>query len=91
MAKPLHRLTEKGVMFHWTSECTQAFNALKTQLISALILAFPDWSKPFVLDTDASETGIGAVLSQLREDGSEIVVAYASRVLSKQERNYCVT
>ena len=85
MAKPLHRLTEKGVMITWTSECTQIFHALKTQIISAPILALPDWSKPFVL-----ETGIGTVLFQLGEDGSESVVAYASRVLSKQERNYCV-
>ena len=91
MAKPLHRLTEKGVTFNWTSECKEAFNALKTQLTSAPILALPDWSKPFVLDTDASKSGIGAVLFQLGEDGSEIVVGYASRVLSKQERNYCVT
>ena len=64
---------------------------MKTQLISAPNLALHDWSKPFVLDTDASETRIGAVLCQLGEDGSKIVVAYTSRVLSKQERNYCVT
>ena len=82
-------------MFNWNPECKKAFNALKTQLTSAPILALPDWSKPFVLDTDASNSGIGAVLSQLGEDRSEIVMAYASRVrsrvLSKQERNYCVT
>ena len=91
MAKPLHRLTEKGVTFTWTLECEQAFNFLKTQLTSAPILALPNWSRPFILDTDASDMGIGAVLSQLQQDGSEYVVAYASRVLTKQERNYCVT
>ena len=91
MAKPLHRLTEKGVAFSWTPECENSFNSLKTQLSSAPILTLPNWSRPFILDTDASDTGIGAVLSQLQENGSECVVAYASRVLSKQERNYCVT
>ena len=91
MAKPLHRLTEKGVAFSWTPECENSFNSLKTQLTSAPILMLLNWSRPFILDTDASDTGIGAVLSQLQEDGSECVVAYASRVLSKQERNYCVT
>lgn len=59
--------------------------------MSAPILAFPDYSRPFVLDTDASEMGIGAVLSQLQEDGSERVIAYGSRVLTRPERRYCVT
>ena len=91
MAKPLHWLTEKGAAFSWTPECKNSFNFLKTQLTSAPILTLPNWSRSFMLDTDASDTGIGAVLSQLQEEGSECVVAYASRVLSKQERNYCVT
>ena len=51
----------------------------------------PDWIKPFILDTDACEMGIGAVLSQSSLDGSEHVIAYASRLLTKTERNYCVT
>lgn len=91
LAKPLHRLTEKGRAFTWTQESDHAFNALKQKLTSAPILALPNWSKPFLLDTDASETAIGAVLSQVHDDGSEYVIAYASRLLSKQERNYCVT
>jgi len=46
----------------------------------------PDWTKPFILDTDACETGIGVVLSQCHPDGSECVIAYASRLLTKPEK-----
>ena len=91
MAKPLHRLTERNAQFRWTTECQRAFDKLKSCLVSAPILAFPDFTRPFILDTDASDMGIGAVLSQIHDDGSEHVVSYASRVLSKPERNYCVT
>ena len=84
-------MTEKGREFTWTQESDQAFNTLKQKLTSAPVLALPNWSKSFLLDTDPSETGIGAVLSQVQDDGSECVIAYASRLLSKQERNYCVT
>jgi transposase InsO family protein len=90
IAKPLHRLTEKTQGFQWTEQCDDAFRELKQRLTSAPILAFPDFSQTFILDTDASQTGIGAVLSQVQE-GRERVVAYASRTLSKAERRYCVT
>ena len=53
-------------------------------------MSFPNFSEPFIFDTDASNTAIGAVLSQ-RIDGQEKVVAYASRALTKTERKYCVT
>ena len=93
IAKPLHRLTEKTAKFEWTSECQTAFEEICRRLITAPILrlAFPDYERAFILDTDASDTGIGAVLSQVQEDGSERVIAYASRVLTKPERRYCVT
>ena len=74
----------------WTTECATSFAVLKQWLTTASILVFPDCSKPFVLDTDASYDGIGAVLSQIHE-GSERVVAYASRALTKAERKCCVT
>ena len=82
IAKPLHYLTEKTAKFSWTEQAQCAFEKLRHLLVTAPILAFPDYCRPFVLDTDASDTGIGAVLSQLQEDGSERVIAYASRVLT---------
>ena len=90
IAKPLNKLTEKNNSFHWTRECQEAFDALKARLIQSPILSSPNFNEPFILDTDASNTAIGAVLSQVI-DGQERVVAYASRALSKQERKYCVT
>ena len=90
LCKPLYRLTEKGVTFCWGKEQETAFNALKERLTTAPILAFPNGQDMFILDTDASDVGVGAVLSQL-QGGYERVIAYGSRVLSKTERNYCVT
>ena len=90
IAKPLHQAMEKKHCFKWTKQCAQAFNQLKDCLISPFILAMPDWTKPFILDTDACEVGIEAVLSQCDPDGSEHVIAYASRLLTRPERNYCV-
>ena len=91
IARPLHRLTERTASFVWTDECRDAFNELCQSLCSAPVLAYPDFSRPFVLDTDASDVGIGAVLSQVDGEGRERVIAYGSRLLSKAERKYCVT
>ena len=63
---------------------------MKQHLTTAPILIYPDFSRPFILDTDASNDGIGAVLSQ-EYDGGEHVVAYASRTLSISEQKYSVT
>ena len=63
---------------------------LKQALSTSSILAFPRTDLPFILDTDVSDHGIGVVLSQIKE-GIESVIAYYSRILSKAERNYCVT
>lgn len=89
-AKPLTKLTEKSVPFVWKEAEQAAFDKLKHLLCTAPVLAFPDRDATFVLDTDASDVGIGAVLSQL-VDGEERVIAYGSRVLTKQERRYCIT
>jgi len=90
IAKLLHQATEKGKRIKWTAECEQVFSFLKEYLTSAPMLALPDWTRPFILDTDASDCGIGAVLSQCQSDGSEHVIAYISRLLTKPEKNYCI-
>ena len=88
VAAPLHGLTKKGVSFKWTSVHDNAFSFLKSKLTQSPILAYPDFSPnapPFVLQTDASAVGLGAVLEQ----GGH-VIAYASRTLTKSESNYSV-
>ena len=91
IAKPLHRLTERGANFKWTDACQSAFVELRNHLSTPPVLAFPDFTREFILDTDASDCGIGGVLSQVDANGHERVIAYGSRVLSKPERQYCVT
>ena len=87
---PLHHLMKKGVQFLWTTECDEAFRSIKQQLVAAPLLSCPDFTKPFVLQTDASAYGLGAVLTQTI-DGAETVIAFLSRSLSRQERNYSTT
>jgi len=89
IAAPLHALTMKNKKFEWTTQCDHAFTKLKYALISLPILAMPNDNDPFFLDTDACDVRIGAVLSQV-QGGVERIIAYASRSLSKPERNYCV-
>ena len=89
MASPLNQLLKRGV-FSWTEESQKAFEDLKTALTTPPVLAMPTDNDEFILDTDASDYAIGAVLSQ-RQNGIERVVAYASRALDRRERNYCVT
>ena len=62
----------------WTEECQEAFDKLKEICSSTPILAYADYTKPFKLHTDASEKGLGAVLYQTQEDGSDRVIAFAS-------------
>ncbi|KAK7919250.1 hypothetical protein WMY93_010534 [Mugilogobius chulae] len=90
IAAPLFSLQRKDCDFVWTPECDQAFSALKKALTESPILTPPDANLPFVIDTDASDVGMGAVLSQVGAEG-EKVVAYFSKTFNKAERRYCVT
>lgn len=77
-----------SVRFNWTESCKEAVDKLKTLISSAPILIHPDIKKGFRLITDASGVGLGAMLVQLYDTGSERVVSFAGRVLSEAERNY---
>ena len=87
---PLHLLTRKDASFLWTSSCQEAFELLKRLLTKTPVLAYPDFEQSFILETDASGTGLGAVLAQ-KVQGIVRPVAFASRTLQPHEKNYGVT
>ena len=90
IAAPLHALTRKDALFHWSEDCQTAFDQLKTRLTTSPITAFPDFSQAFRLYTDASTAGLGAILAQVR-DGKERIICCASRALNKAEKSYPAT
>ena len=90
IAGPLHALTRKDAIFHWSAECQAAFDKLKTLLTTSPITAFPDFSQAFRLYTDASTAGLGAILVQVR-DGKERIICCASRALNQAEKAYLAT
>jgi len=87
VAGPLTELTGKNAQFRWESTHQHAFDTLKHALTTPPILDYPKPHDTFVLTTDASDTGLGAVLSTARGT----VVEYASRTLTKAEKNYSTT
>ena len=93
IAAPLHALTKKDVPFEWTSECETAFCKLKELLVTAPVLSYPRFGhdREFILETDASGIGLGAVLSQKQDDGHVHPIAYASRSLNAHEKNYGIS
>ena len=93
IASPLQSLLKKDAVFEWTPECECAVGRLKEALTQAPVLAYPrfDSKHPFVLETDASAKGLGAVLAQEQEDGKVHPIAFASRSLTAAEQNYAIT
>ena len=83
-------LSSKDVKFQWGAQEQAAFERLKALLIEAPVVTYPDPSRQYIMDTDASNEAAGAVLSQMVE-GEECVVAYYSKTFSPPQRNYCVT
>ena len=90
IAKPLHELTKKNRPFSWTEKQQKAFEELKARLISYPVLATPLPTGKYVVDTDASNFALGAILQQ-EQAGTLRVIAYASRVLDSAEQSYCTT
>ena len=94
VAKPLNTLVSgdnayrKKALVDWTDKCQIAFEKLKDLCTSTPILAYADYKKPFQLQTDASDLGLGAVLYQNDDTGQQRVIPYASRSLSNTKRNY---
>ena len=91
VANPLFKLTRKNVNFCWSVTCQEAFERLKQLLVDTPLLIFPNFSRGFVMETDTSGVGLGAVLAQQVEDGTLHPVAYASRTLQTHEQNYGAT
>ncbi|KAG1956922.1 interleukin-1 receptor accessory protein-like 1-A [Pimephales promelas] len=98
LAAPLHKMvaawsttkprtrTGQGFASAWTEQCQQSFDELKSRLTTAPVLAYADFSLPFILEVDASHGGLGAVLSQ--EQGGKVrPISYASRSLRPTEHN----
>ena len=94
VARHLHQLVSgdnaklKCTSVTWMDECEESFQKLKELCSNTPILAYLDYTKKFKLHMDVSESGLGAVLTQMKADGKERPIAYASRTLSKSERNY---
>ena len=94
IAAPLYDLTSgnnkdrKSEHVNLSPEAHEAFDRLKAACLQAPILSFPDFNKPFLLETDASGRGLGAVLSQKQADGRYHPIAYASRVMNETEQRY---
>jgi len=87
---PLTTLTRKDTTWHWDNDQQMAFDNLKQRFTSAPILLMPDFSKPFRLETDASDYDYGAILSQQSNDGPWLPVAYMSKQMLPAERNYVI-
>ena len=84
--KRLGKFRSKNVKIGWNSKCEEAMSILKDRLTSAPILGIAKFNVPLILETDASNIGLGAVLSQ-EINGKKVVIAYASKSLNKGERN----
>ena len=91
MTYPLEELLREDQEFDWTYECNISFETLKKKLVEAPILEFSNWLIKFHVHIDASSLAIGAILTQLGDDGMDYPIVYSSQKLNKAERNYSTT
>ncbi|XP_063365892.1 uncharacterized protein K02A2.6-like [Cydia amplana] len=88
ISTPLNNLLKKNAHFVWTQKCAESFNRIKKEILSDRVLTHFNPEHPLVLATDASPTGLGAVLSHRLPDGSDRPIAFASRSLTSSEKKY---
>ena len=88
VTKPLRQLLQKNVPFNWTAQFDQCFKQIKDMVQEVPILAHPDFAKPFKIQTDASNLGLGAVLLQQNNNNQWQPITFLSRSLTKSEQNY---
>ena len=91
IAGPLHDLTKKSTTWNWTTQHQDSFDELKFKMTTAPVLIQPDLNKAFIIQTDASDEGLGVVLAQRDDQGLEHSIAYASRKLSNLKLKYTTT
>ena len=90
LLNPIFNLLKKGQVFKWTNACESAFQAVKRELVSERVLVHFNPKEKIKLACDASSVGIGAVLMHVFQNSKERPVCYASRTLTKAEKNYSV-
>jgi len=88
IAQPLNKLLKKDRNFDWTLECQSSFDEMKKQSMEEPVLAMPDHSRPFQIETDALKYATGAVLVQLDSNGDRHPVVFYSKTFSPAEQNY---
>ena len=87
--QPLIQLLQGNQEYNWSPRCEEAFKKAKNSLSSSNVLVHYDPSLPVILESDASQYGIGAVIFHRFSNGDERPIAYASRSLNSSEKNYC--
>ncbi|CAM1312561.1 Uncharacterised protein r2_g2301 [Pycnogonum litorale] len=90
IAGVLYRLGRKNTPFIWNSECKEAFEKLKLAMSSSPVISMPDLEKIFIVKTDASQVGVGAILQQQTADGQRNIIEYAGFSFNETQRKYSV-
>ena len=91
IAAPLNQLLMKDVPFEWNPNHLFTFELLLHRLTTASVLQYPDFTKPFIIETDASSMGFRAILIQEDTEGKRHQIAYVSRTTNIHENNYSET
>src|SRR6266498_4374791 len=95
ITRPMYELTRKDnetlIPFEWTDQKQRTFKKIKKRMITASVVAHPNFDKPFILYTNVSGGGVKAVLHQKGDDGRERIIACVSRTYNEHEKKYPIT